>query len=297
MNHYLRPLQKLLFTGSFMALLAIVPARGWANSSVLQFIYTNNFQSYAADGYPIPTNPLPGWTGMTSQNGLQPAIVSAVNASGKALNMNSIGGGAAGYLSVNSPLLAGTTSNWSVSGSARYLASNLGGNPWYGTGGLLLSSTGDMSGNYLWVGIESGWGEFAPTTTWARPRAAWSLGGVSGGGTLFPDGGAIRMSTDTWGPALLTASRTAGASSVSYALESSVDGLRTSVLTFSGAAATALDSLQYVGFANYLSSWQYDDLSVQGLSTATALAIPEPSSVALLGLGALGLLLHRRRTA
>ena len=38
-----------------MALLAIVPARGWANSSVLQFIYTNNFQSYAADGYPIPT--------------------------------------------------------------------------------------------------------------------------------------------------------------------------------------------------------------------------------------------------
>jgi hypothetical protein len=300
MKNYLWPLQKLIFFGSFMALLAIVPARGWANSSVLQFIYTNNFQSYATGSYPISSNPLPGWTGMTSQSGLQPAIVSPpVNASGNALNLNSTGGGATGYLSVNSPLLAGTTSDWSVSGSARYLASNH--TPWYGNGGLLLSSTGDMSGNFLWLAIETGWGEFNPTTTWARPYAQWSLGGSTGQGTLFSptvdNNGAIRMSTDTWGPALLTASRTAGASSVSYALESSVDGLRTSVLTFSGAAATALDSLQYVGFANYLSSWQYDDLSVKGLSTATALAIPEPSSVALLGLGALGLLLHRRRTA
>ena len=290
-----------------MALLAIVPARGWANSSALQFIYTNNFQSYAADGYPIPTNPLPGWTGMTSQSGLQPAIVSAVNASGKALNMNSIGGGGTGYLSVNSPLLAGTTSAWSVSGSARYLASNYQPNPWYGAGGIFLSSTGDFSGDYLWMTIQSGWGEVNATTTWARPTVEWKLAGTNGGGVLFPwdppagatnvVGNAMRMSTDTWGPALMTASRALDASSISYNISSPVDGAFTGLLSFSGAQATALNNLQYVGFANYLSSWQYDDLSVQGLSTATALAIPEPSSVALLGLGALGLLLHRRRTA
>jgi hypothetical protein len=268
-----------------VTLLLVISSPGW--STTLISLYSNNFESYTADAYPIPANPLPGWTGMTSVSGLQPAIVSAVNASGKALNLNSIGGGATGYLSVNSPLLAGTTSNWSVSGSARYLASNH--TPWYGSGGLLLSSTGDMSGDFLWVGIESGWGEVNPTTTWARPYAQWSLGGVSGGGTLFPDGGAIRMSTDTWGPALLTASRTSGASSISYALESSVDSTRTSTLSFSGVQATALDNLQYVGFANYFSSWQYDDLAVQG--------VPEPSSMALLGLAGFGLLLRRRRQA
>jgi len=283
-----------------MALLAIVPARGWANSSVLQFIYTNNFQSYATDSYPIPSKTLPGWTGLTSQMGLQPAIVSPpVNASGKALNLNSTGGGATGYLSVNSPLLAGTTSNWSVSGSARYLASNLGGNPWYGSGGLLLSSTGDFSGDYLWMGIQSGWGEVDATTTWARPTLEWKLAGTTGGGVLLPwappagvtdvVGNAMRMSTDTWGPALMTASRALDASSISYNISSPVDGAFTGLLSFSGAQATALNNLQYVGFANYLSSWQYDNLTVQ--------AVPEPSSMALLGLAGFGLLLRRRRQA
>jgi autotransporter-associated beta strand protein len=40
-----------------------------------------------------------------------------------------------------------------------------------------------------------------------------------------------------------------------------VDGQRTSTLSFSGAQATALDNLKYIGFANYLSVWQYDNLS------------------------------------
>ena len=278
----------------WLALLVCIPASGWTNSSVLQFIYTNNFQSYSAGSYPIPSNPLPGWTGMTSQSGLLPAIVTRVGTTNNnALNLNSIGGGATGYLSVNSRLLEGTTSAWEVAANTRYIASNY--TPWYGNGGLLLSSTGDMSGDFLLVGIESGWGEWNATTTWARPYAYWSLGGVTSSGTLWPEGGAIRMSTDTWGPALLTASRSGGGSSISFALDSAVDGLRSSTLTFSGAAATALDNLQYVGFANYFSNWQYDDLSVKGLSTATALAIPEPSALSLLGLAGFGLLLHRRR--
>jgi hypothetical protein len=269
--------------------LAVTLLAGLPNAGLSQLstVYSNNFESYAPGSYPLPANPLPGWNAQPSGSGLVPSIAATVNASGQSLNMDGYGGGAAAWMTVNSALLAGTTSDWSVSGSARYLASNH--TPWYGNGGLLLSSTGDMSGDFLWVGIESGWGEFSPTTTWARPWAQWSLGGVSGGGTQFPPGGAIRMSTDTWGPALLTASRTGGSSDISFVLDSPVDGQRITTLNFTGAEAAALDNLQYVGFANYLSTWQYDDLTVQ--------AVPEPSSIALLGLVGAGLALHviRRR--
>ena len=273
-------------TCGLLAVFLGVPSPGWAQISLL---YSNNFDSYTAGSYPSPSNPLSGWNAMSSQSGLIPSITSAVNASGQALNLDGNGGGATSWMSVNSPLLAGSTSNWSVSGSARYIASNH--TSWYGSGGLLLSSTGDMTGDFLLVGIESGWGEVNATTTWARPYAYWSLGGVTSSGTLWTpvvdNGGAIRMSTDTWGPALLTASRTGGSSNISFTINSPVDADRIATLSFSGAQATALDNLQYVGFANYFSEWQYDSLAVSG--------VPEPSSAALLGLAGFGLLLHRRR--
>jgi hypothetical protein len=228
---------------------------------------SENFENYALGDYPSPANPLPGWKYMLSNEGLIPTITSKIN--GQALNMN--GGGAAAWMSVATPVLAPATPNWAISADARYLASNNPGNPWYGQGGLLLSSIGDMTADYLWVGIESGWGEFNSTTTFARPWAQWRLGGVTGGGTLFTpvvnDNGAIRMSTDTWGPAVLTVSRTNSGSSLSFVIDSPVDGPRTATLSFSGPQAAALNNLQYVGFANYLSVWQYDNLVVTGSPT------------------------------
>lgn len=228
---------------------------------------SENFESYALDDYPFPANPLPGWKYMPANEGLIPSITSKVNGSGRVLKMNGYGGGAAAWMSVAPPVLAAATPHWSVVADARYLASNNAGDSWYGQGGLLLSSTGDMTGDYLWVGLETGWGEINPTTTFARPFASWKLGGVAGGGTIFSPEGAIRMSADTWSPAVLTVSRTNGGSSLSFVVGSPVDGMRTANLSFSGAAAAALDNLQYAGFANYLSVWQFDNLLVTASPT------------------------------
>jgi hypothetical protein len=264
-------------TGKTVSLTGAVLAGGQAGNYTLASVATTtadiraagvseNFENYALGDYPSPANPLPGWKYMLSNEGLIPTITSKIN--GQALNMN---GGAAAWMSVATPVLAPATPNWAISADARYLASNNPGNPWYGQGGLLLSSIGDMTADYLWVGIESGWGEFNSTTTFARPWAQWRLGGVTGGGTLFTpvvnDNGAIRMSTDTWGPAVLTVSRTNSGSSLSFVIDSPVDGPRTATLSFSGPQAAALNNLQYVGFANYLSVWQYDNLVVTGSPT------------------------------
>ncbi len=229
---------------------------------------SENFEGYALGDYPFPANPLRGWKYMPSNSGLIPAITNKVNGSGQVLKMNGYGGGAVAWMSAAPPVLAAATPNWSVSADAKYLASNKQGDAWYGQGGLLLSSTGDMSGDYLWVGIQTGWGELNPTTTFARPFASWKLGGVTGGGTIFSPEGAIRMSTDTWGPAVLTVGRTNGSSSLSFVIGSPVDGMRTATLSFSGVAAAALGNLQYAGFANYLSVWHYDNLVVTSSSGA-----------------------------
>jgi hypothetical protein len=53
-----------------VTLVAGLPTGAWLQLST---VYSNNFESYATDSYPIPSNTLPGWTGMTSQSGLQPA--------------------------------------------------------------------------------------------------------------------------------------------------------------------------------------------------------------------------------
>jgi hypothetical protein len=266
-------------TGKTVSLTGAVLAGGQAGNYTLASVATttadiraagvsDNFESYSLGDYPSPANQLSGWKYMTSNEGLIPAITSNIN--GQALNMNGHGGGAVAWMSVANPVLPVAAPSWSVSADARYIASNNPSNSWYGMGGLLLSSTGDMSGDYLWVGIETGWGEFNPTTTFARPFASWKLGGVTGGGTLFApvvnDNGAIRMSTNTWGPAVLTVSRTNGGSSLMFFIDSPVDGPRTATLSFSGAQAAALDNLQYTGLANYLSVWQYDNLAVTGSS-------------------------------
>ena len=273
-----------------------------SHAAALVTVYSNDFQSYATGGYAFPSIPLPGWTGMTSQSGLQSAIVSPpVTGTGQALNVDALGGGGIAWMSVASPVLAGSTSDWSVSANARYLASNNpGSQPWYAWGGLLLSSTGDLSGDYLALRIDVGWGEYDTNVAWARPIAAWSLGGVSGGGVIYPwappagvtnvVGNALRMSSDaTYGPAGLTLSRTGGASTISYNINTPTDGPSSGNLTFSGAEAAALDNLQYVGFTQYYNKWEYDNLVVQ--------AVPEPSTFAMLlgGAGMLVMVMFRRR--
>ena len=180
------------------------------------------------------------------------------------------GGGALGWAVYNTPILAGL-SEWSYQAKAKYDQSLLNGTPqpgYYGAGGLLISATGDMSGDYIRVGLNCDYGEYSPGVTWARPGLEYRLGGETGSRLLIPpevdSWGAIRMSKgNALGPATLTASRTAGSpGTITFVIDSPSDGQRVATINFTGAAAAALDNLQYVGFANYFSQWEYDDVSV-----------------------------------
>ena len=213
-----------------------------------------------------------GWNGMSWNNGAATGVVPTTQflPGSYAYTVYAYGGGASGWAVYNTPILAGL-SEWSYQAKAKYDQSLFNGTPqpgYYGSGGLLISATGDMSGDFIWVGLNCDWGEFSPGVTFARPTLEYRLGGETGSRTLFPpevdSSDAVRMSKgNALGPATLTASRTAGSpGTITFVVDSPVDGPRTATINFTGAAATALDNLKYVGFVNYFSQWEYDDVSV-----------------------------------
>ena len=173
------------------------------------------------------------------------------------------GGGASGWAQYNAPILSGV-SEWTYQAKAKWVQSLRTGAPvsegdqrWYGEGGLLISSGEGTSGNWIWVGWNNAIGEFNANTSWAQPIIYWSLGGQSGGGIQWGPG---MRSFRQGSPFTLTVSRSGG--TITLTIDSPVDGQRVVTQEFTGDAAAALDTLQYVGFINYLSQWEYDDVSV-----------------------------------
>lgn len=173
------------------------------------------------------------------------------------------GGGAAGWAQYNTPILSGV-SEWTYQAKAKWVQSLRTGAPvsegdqrWYGEGGLLISSGEGTSGNWIWVGWNNAIGEFNANTSWAQPIIYWSLGGQSGGGI---QAGAAMRSFRKGDPFTLTVSRSGN--TITLTIDSPLDGQRVVTQEFTGDAAAALDTLQYVGFINYLSQWEYDDVSV-----------------------------------
>lgn len=229
-------------------------------------VFADNFQPVQAEG----------WNGMSWDFGAATGVVPTTQfpSGNYSYLLYAYGGGASGWAVYNTPILAGL-SEWSYQAKAKYDQSLLNGTPqpgYYGSGGLLISATGDMSGDFIWVGLDCNLGEFDPAAgvSWARPILEYRLGGETGSRVLVPpevdSWGAVRMSKGkALGPATLTASRTAGSpGTITFVVDSPVDGQRVATINFTGAAATALDSLKYVGFVNYFSQWEYDDVSVSG---------------------------------
>jgi len=224
--------------------------------------FSENFEGYARGNYPFPANSLPGWKYMFSNDGLLPGIIDTTgNQLSRSLKMNSYGGGASGWMSVAHPLLAAAAPDWSVSADVRWLKSNHPSYFYYGFGGLLLSSNGDLTGDYLWLGPSpQGPGLNPPAQVVMAPGATGMLGGAAVPGV----GGAwFYLSSSGGAPAKLTVSRTKGSPGIKFVIASPDGGPAvTNTLAFTGAQAAALDNLRYVGFANYFSEWEYDNLAV-----------------------------------
>lgn len=241
-------------------------------------VYANNFE-------PVPAA---GWNAMTPTYGANCGVVESSYFAGSSLAylIDGFGGGAAGWALNSSPVLAGSTANWTYQGSTKFTQTRI--TDWdpnqpayYGTGGLLLcSGTNGISGNnYLWLGFQRLYynGNDDPNA-WVAPTAEWNLAGLTGGGIIYSWSTWANGVTTTrdyngacrdllsYTPFGLTVSRTNGSATITYVLNSPVDGSRTCTITFTGAMAAALDTLHYVGMMNYFSDWQYDNLVVTGVS-------------------------------
>lgn len=208
-----------------------------------------------------------GWNGMSWTVGAATGVVPTTQfwPGSYAYTVYGYGGGASGWAQYNTPILSGKSS-WTYQAKAKWVQSLRTGAPvsegdqrWYGEGGLLISSGEGTSGNWIWVGWNNAIGEFDANTSWARPIIYWSLGGQSGGGIQWEQPG--MRSFRQGSPFTLTVSRS-GSSTITLTIDSPVDGQRVVTQEFTGAAAAALNTLQYVGFINYLSQWEYDDVSV-----------------------------------
>jgi autotransporter-associated beta strand protein len=172
----------------------------------------------------------------------------------------SFGGGATGWMLVSNPVLAGST-DWQVSATTKWVNAYDPPMPaYYGIGGLLLSDnipSDTLTGNWLWIGYTRGnYGDGG--NSWSLPVIEGNLGGSA---VSIPVVGPAFRDFTAHSPIPMTISRTNGTAAISLSITSPLDGPVDRFYTFTGAQATALDSLQYVGFANYYSDWQYDNLS------------------------------------
>lgn len=226
-----------------------------------------NFDAYAPGDYTYPAGPLAGWNAMSSDEGLRGSIVEA--AGNSVLRTDSSSGAAPGWVLPSAAVLPASAAKWTFQGTAKFIQSRHPGDPWYGQGGLLLSSTNDNGpdGNYVWFGYTRIGDE-----TWVRPYARWRLAGKEGGGIIYTDSawsngvttilnnnGAMRDTNEQ--PFGLTLSRTVGGT-LGFVVGSPQDGERGGTITFTGDMAAALDTLRYAGTMTYYSVFDYDNLEL-----------------------------------
>ena len=224
-----------------------------------------NFDGYASGDYAYPAGPLTGWNAMPQSGGLTPGIIA--NQGNNVLRLDSSGSATAGWALQSTAVLPSAAANWTYAGTAKFVQSRYPDDPWYGQGGLLLSSTQDgLGGNYVWFGYTR-----IGDDTWARPFARWRLAGKEDGGLIYPwstwTHGVTTTTAagmrDTNGQAFgLALSRTNGGSALNFQLQSPEDGNPLGTLSFSGDMANALDTLRYAGVANYYSVFDYDNLDL-----------------------------------